>query len=122
MARPKQRVSMRTEAERLLGKPTPQEIETVIANLSRIQILMLGGFAGAATRMILAPDANWRAWFVAFFVGVMSALFIGGGISEYFSLSPWGWAMAAYVCGSVGEKIVQALQRRLVVEIRGDDK
>ena len=81
-------------------------------NCEEMKILLLGGLAGAITRLLLHPEKSWKARFSQLIVGVLCAVFLGGLVANWLNAGPAGLAAAAYVVGSLGEQALAVAQNR----------
>lgn len=97
-----------------MGKDT---IAQLIAAFPGTSALLLGGAAGATVKLVLAPTLNWRVWITDLFVGIMSAIFLGGAVADRLALGESGFLAVGFVCGSFAELILRALRRRIAMEI-----
>ena len=98
-------------------KVNPGMVGQIVEAFPNFTLLLLGGFAGATTKMVLAPHEHWRAWLVQIFVGLMAALFIGGAVASYLDLNLQGIAAVGFVVGSAGELFMRMVQRRLAAQL-----
>tara|TARA_R110000772_G_scaffold143235_1_gene252747 strand:- start:16620 stop:16898 length:279 start_codon:yes stop_codon:yes gene_type:complete len=79
-----------------------------------LQILVVAGISGTLVKLILDPEDSWKAWVAQAVVGVLCAIFLGGLASYYLDAGPAGTAGCGFVFGSMGERGLAAIQRRLL--------
>jgi len=74
--------------------------------------LLIGGFFGSLSRLLLWPEKSWKAWVVQFVVGISAAVFLGGLVGHWMGGGPLAFSAAAYTIGTCAEKVIEKAQRK----------
>lgn len=76
--------------------------------------LLLGGIFGTLTRLFLRPEKAWQRWVGQTFVGVATAVFVGGWMAEWLKVGAYGVGGVAFIVGTSAESFLAFVQKKIL--------
>jgi len=80
--------------------------------------LAIAGAFGSLVRLILFPEKSALRWLSQVVVGIICAVYLGGGLAEILGFDNKGMLMLAFLTGTTAEKALAKVQSKFL----GDNK
>ena len=88
-------------------------------HVKEVTVLLIAGFFGSLTRLVLNPEPHWRRWLVRFIVGVSCAVFLGGVVSQLIAKTldlqemERIFSASGFICGMTAEQLIEKIQNKM---------